>query len=163
MSARSNRGVRRALIHRNRRYAGVTTGDSVITPWMSQILTMRFRPSGSKVTWGSTGGSIPLVFAMKIGSGPEGSSLYMDYRCSMGCGVEKGSGSLISVVSANLGDLAFSYLSIPCRKVDAQQCYGSTYNREKRRGFREDYEGKDGCTNRFSQQGGGDLSCIQIL
>lgn len=110
-TARSNRGVRRALIHRNRRYAGVTTGDSVITPWMSRILTMRFRPSGSKVTWRSTGGSTLLVFAMKTGSGPEGSSLYMDCRCSMGCGVEDGSGALISVVSVNLGGLAF-YLSI---------------------------------------------------
>ncbi len=116
--ARSNRGVRRALIHRNRRYAGVTTGDGVITPWMSQILTMRFRPSGSKVTWESTGGSRSLVFAMEIGSGPEGNSLYMDYRCSMGCGVEKGSGELISVVSANLGDLAFFDSHIFCGEID---------------------------------------------
>ncbi len=47
--ARSNRGVRRVLIHRKRRYAGVTTGDGVISPPPSQIQTMRSRPSGSEV------------------------------------------------------------------------------------------------------------------
>ena len=37
----------------------------------------------------ATGGSILHGLTMKIGPGPEGSSPYMDSRCSMGSGIEK--------------------------------------------------------------------------
>ncbi len=113
-SARSNRGGRRALIHRKRRYAGVTAGDGVIIPSMSQVLTMRPRPSGSEVSWRSTGGLYFLGFNMDSGPGPEGSSLTMDYRCSMGSGVEKEPGVLVDVMSAHLGDLAPNHTLYRC-------------------------------------------------
>jgi len=92
--ARSNRGVRRALIHRKRRYAGVTAGDGVISPPLNQTQTMRPRPSGSEVRWRTTGGLFFNVLARLTRPGPEGSSRYLDYRCSRDSGVENESGSL---------------------------------------------------------------------
>ncbi len=85
----------------------MTAGDGVIIPFMSQNLTMRPRPSGSEVLSGTTGGLFPFSFTTDNGPGPEGSSPTVDYRCSMGSGVEKGFGVLVSVMSANLGDPAF--------------------------------------------------------
>ncbi len=108
--AGSNRGVRRALIHRNRRYAGVTAGDGVIIPFMSQDPTVRPRPLGSEVLLETTGGLFTFSFASENGPGPEGSSPTVDYRCSMGSGVEKVLGVLTNVMSANLGDPAFYLL-----------------------------------------------------
>ncbi len=125
----SNRGVRRALIHRKRRYAGVTAGGGVIIPFMSQDPTMRPRPSGSEVPLGTTGGLISFGFTVENGPGPEGSSPTADYRCSMGCGVEKVLGQLMNVMGANLGDPVFLFRS--CTNVYTHQSYCPTDNGEK--------------------------------
>ncbi len=132
-SAGSNRGVRRVLIHRNRRYAGVTAEGGVIIPFMSQVLTMRSRPLGSEVLRRSTGRLVLLSFAVDNGPGPEGSSPTADYRCSEDSGVEKGLGVLMGVMSAHLGDPAFLLtLGTP---INTCQCYRCTQYSQERGNF----------------------------
>jgi len=73
---------------------------------------------------------------MDTGPGPEGSSLTMDCRCSMGSGVEKESGFLIGVVSVDPGDLALDLHSIIFyTEIYSEQGYCSTYDRKIRWDF----------------------------
>ncbi len=162
MLAGSNRGVRRALIHRKRRYAGVTAGDGVIIPFMSQGPTMRPRPSGSKVLLGTTGGLFPFSFATENGPGPEGSSPTVDYRCSMGSGVEKVLGVLRNVMSANLGDPAFFSPRSRTNK-NTQQRDPSSNNGKGWRYFLENQKRQESCTYRFCKKTCGHHPCPYVL
>jgi len=91
--ARLDRDVRRALIHREPSIAGVTAGDGVTGTVHAQSSTMRLCPSGLvAVSWRGWRAA-PLALIRGNGSGPDGSSLTLDYRRSKGGGAEEMAGS----------------------------------------------------------------------
>jgi len=91
-AARLDRDVRRVLVHRQPSITGVTAEDDVTGTVHAQSSTMRSCPSGpAAVSWHSWR-AVLLALIRGNGSGPDGSSLTLDYRRSKGGGAEKATG-----------------------------------------------------------------------
>ncbi len=78
-AARLDRDVRRVLVHREPSITGVTAEDVVTGAVGAQPVTMRLCPSGLEAaSWGDRRVA-PLALVTGNGSGPDGSSLTVDY------------------------------------------------------------------------------------
>ncbi len=100
-NARLDRDVRRVLIHREPSITGVTTGGTVSGKTKAQPAPMMLCPLGLMAVGNCDRRVASPALIMEIGSGPDGSSLTVDYQRYEGSGVEKLSGQPSSIRAAN--------------------------------------------------------------